>query len=95
MLFIDERMELEAAMKEKLYTASEVAAIFNVSRQAVYKWLEKGRFAHTVEVGSGKGAMTLITASDVEALRREVAQEHIDALMSLGFVVTIDKRMGD
>ena len=95
MVFLDVKTKLESEMKEKLYTVSEVAAIFNVSRQTAYNWLEGGKFPHAFEVGSGKGTIMLITEADVNSLRREVAQEHIDALMRLGFVVTIDRRGSD
>lgn len=37
---------------EKLYTVSEAADIFNVSRTTVQRWLDKGHIKY-VQIGSG------------------------------------------
>ena len=72
-------------MKDKLYTVSELADLFQVSRQSIHNWITDGRFPGTFTVGEGGGKMTLIPASDVEAVKDEEAAKLLKQLDRLGF----------
>lgn len=75
-------------MNDKLYTVSQLADIFGVSRQSIYNWIEADRFPNKFEVGEGGGTITLIPASDVEVVRKEEAKKLIKRLDRLGFQTT-------
>jgi len=77
--------KMEAEMKDKLYTVSELADLFQVSRQSIHNWITDGRFPGTFTVGEGGGKMTLIPASDVEAVKDEEAAKLLKQLDRLGF----------
>lgn len=81
--FLLEKMEAE--MKDKLYTVTELAELFQVSRQTIHNWVTDGRFPGTFTVGEGGGKMTLVPASDVETVKDEEAAELIKKLDRLGF----------
>lgn len=72
-------------MKDKLYTVTELAELFQVSRQTIHNWITDGRFPGTFTVGEGGGKMTLVPASDVETVKDEEAAELIKKLDRLGF----------
>ena len=55
----------EADMKDKLYTVTELAELFQVSRQSIHNWIADGRFPGVFTVGEGGGKMTLVPASGV------------------------------
>ena len=77
--------KMEAEMKDKLYTVSELADLFQVSRQTIHNWITDGRFPGTFTVGEGGGKMTLVPASDVEAVKDEEAAKLLKQLDRLGF----------
>lgn len=72
-------------MEEKFYTVSELADLFQVSRQTVHNWISDGRFPGAFKVGEGGGKMTLIPASDVEKIKEEEATKLLEQLDRLGF----------
>lgn len=72
-------------MTDKLHTVVELARMFEVSRQTIHNWLDAGRFPNSFEVGEGGGRITLIPASDVEAVKKEEADKLVERLDRLGF----------
>lgn len=72
-------------MQEPLYTVTQLAEVFDVSRTAIHKWIDLGRFPDSFEVGEGGGKMVLIPASNVEAVRKEEADKLLKKLDRLGF----------
>ena len=81
--------EMEADVKEKLYTASDLARMFGVSRQTIHNWADpeypEYKFPNAFTVGEGGGKMLLVPASDVEPVRKERAKELEEQLEALGF----------
>jgi predicted DNA-binding transcriptional regulator AlpA len=77
--------KMEATMKDKLYTVTELADLFQVSRQSVHNWIADGRFPGAFTVGEGGGKMTLVPASGVEKVKEEEAAKLIKQLDRLGF----------
>ncbi len=75
-------------MNDKLYTVSQLATLFGVSRQSIYNWIDAGKFPNKFEVGEGGGTITLIPASDVAVVREEEAEKLIKRLDRLGFQTT-------
>ncbi len=75
-------------MNDKLYTVSQLADMFGVSRQSIYNWIEAGKFPNKFEVGEGGGTITLVPASDVEVVRKELAAKLVKKLDRLGFQTT-------
>jgi len=55
-------------MEKNYFTMTELADVFNRSRQTIYNWKADGRFPGAFRVGEG---ITLIPAADVEAVRAE------------------------
>ena len=75
--------ELEAKMKDKLYTLPELADELRVSKQTAYNWLSAGKFPNHLKVGAGQ--MVLVPSSDVEVVRQEEADKLVAQLEGLGF----------
>ena len=76
---------LEVEMDDQFYTVTQVAKMFDVTRQTIYNWIEQGRFPNIMEVGEGRGAVTIIPDSDVEVVKKEEADKLIEKLNRLGF----------
>lgn len=72
-------------MKERLYTVPEAAERLGKSKQTLYNWIRDGRFPNSFAVGGGDSEITLIPASDVDAVRKEEAGKLIEQLERLGF----------
>lgn len=72
-------------MKDKLYTVTELAKLFQVSRQTIHNWIADGRFPDTFTAGEGGGKMTLVPASNVTTVKEEEAAKLIEQLNRLGF----------
>ena len=72
-------------MKDKLYGVTELADLFQVSRQTIHNWIEEGRFPGAFSAGDGRGRMVLVPASDVEVARKEEAEKLLQRLDRLGF----------
>lgn len=70
---------------EKLYTVTELAELFGVTRQTIHLWIEDGRFPNHFMVGRGGGKMILIPADDVEKVKEEEAKKLVEQLNRLGF----------
>lgn len=68
-------------MAEKLYTITELAELFGITRQGIHKWVQNGRFPHSFQAGN----MTLIPASDVESVKEQEAARLAEQLDRLGF----------
>ena len=71
-------------MKE-IYTVTQLAEMFGVSRQTIHNWVNDGRFPNHVSAGEGKGSIILIPASDVDTVREEEAEKLRQQLHRLGF----------
>jgi excisionase family DNA binding protein len=77
--------QVEAEMQDKFYTVTELANLFGVKRQTIHKWILANRFPGKFMVGEGGARVTLVPASDVDAVKRQEAGKLIEQLDRLGF----------
>jgi predicted DNA-binding transcriptional regulator AlpA len=77
--------QMEADVSNELYTVTQLAEFFGMSRQGIHNWINDGRFPNAVEAGEGRGKVVLVPAPDVEVVRKEEAEKLIQQLNRLGF----------
>lgn len=70
---------------EKYYTIADAADALGKTRQTIYDWMKAGRFPNSITAGR----VTFLKTEDVEQIKHEEADSHIDALERLGFTVEV------
>jgi len=72
--------------KEKYFTIADAADALGKTRQTIHDWLKAGRFPNRITAGR----VTLIPTGDVDTVRLEEADSHIEALARLGVTVNVE-----